>query len=79
MLGLRRGRYSLAFATLIAIACFFLSGRAHAYPWMIRHHYTACSTCHYDPSGSGAITPYGRAVADAVIRTGGSSEGQEDL
>jgi hypothetical protein len=38
---------------------------------MIRHHYTACSACHYDPSGAGAITGYGRAVADQVIRMGG--------
>lgn len=52
---------------------------AHAYPWMIRHHYASCSACHFDPSGAGPITSYGRAVADAVIRQNGSSETAADL
>ena len=34
---------------------------AHAYPWMIRHDYTGCATCHADPSGAGLLTDYGRA------------------
>lgn len=76
MLGTQSGVLRRAGALLIVLATLLLSGRAHAYPWMIRHHYTACSTCHYDPSGAGAITPYGRAVADQVIRTGGESEAQ---
>lgn len=58
----------------LAGAVLFFSHAAHAYPWMIRHHYTACNTCHYDPSGAGAINGYGRAVADAVIRMNGESE-----
>src|SRR5687767_247184 len=78
MFGTRRSRLTRARALLFVLAAFLLSGTAHAYPWMIRHHYSACSTCHYDPSGAGAITAYGRAVADAVLRTGGES-GQEDV
>lgn len=55
-----------------------LSSRAaDAYPWMIRHHYPGCGACHYDPSGAGPITAYGRAVADGVIRTGGDSTSGE--
>jgi hypothetical protein len=49
---------------------------AHAYPWMIRHHYQSCSACHTDPSGAGPITAYARAVAESVIRTGGG-EGED--
>ncbi|MES1174544.1 MAG: hypothetical protein ABUL62_09450 [Myxococcales bacterium] len=46
-----------------------LSARpAHAYPWMIRHGYTACATCHVDPSGAGVLTEYGSAQGDALLR-----------
>jgi len=42
---------------------------AHAYPWMIRHDYTGCATCHVDPSGSGVLTEYGAAQGDILLRT----------
>lgn len=41
---------------------------AHAYPWMIRHGYGGCTTCHTDPSGAGMLTPYGRAQGDLLLR-----------
>ncbi len=66
------------FAMLCAVAVYafvlLLSRPAEAYPWMIRHHYAACSACHADPSGAGPITAYGRAVADSVIRTNDAGE-----
>lgn len=40
-----------------------------AYPWMIEHQYTSCSQCHVDPSGGSAMTPYGRAQTEAILRT----------
>jgi hypothetical protein len=43
--------------------------RAHAYPWMIRHDYTGCATCHVDPSGGGVLTEYGAAQGDLLLRT----------
>jgi hypothetical protein len=46
---------------------------------MIRHHYSSCNACHYDPSGAGPITAYGRAVADMVMRTGGDTVEAADL
>ena len=79
MLGTRSGRLVRFRATLIWLALWLLSGSAQAYPWLIRHHYTTCNACHYDPSGAGAITPYGRAIADTVIRTGGDSVQATDL
>jgi hypothetical protein len=42
---------------------------AHAYPWMIRHDYTGCATCHVDPSGGGVLTEYGAAQSDILLRT----------
>jgi hypothetical protein len=42
---------------------------AQAYPWMIRHGYTGCMPCHTDPSGgAGALTEYGRAQSDLLLR-----------
>ena len=34
---------------------------------MIRHSYTQCQSCHVDPSGSGVLTPYGRATGDVFL------------
>lgn len=44
------------------------SRAADAYPWMIRHGYTGCVTCHADPSGGELLTLYGRAQGDLVLR-----------
>lgn len=44
-------------------------GRAHAYPWMIRHGYAQCVQCHIEPSGSGPLTEYGRAMGEILLRT----------
>lgn len=41
---------------------------AWAFPWMVKHSYGSCATCHVDPSGSGQLTPYGRAQADVLVR-----------
>jgi hypothetical protein len=43
------------------------SRTARAYPWMNRHDYGACATCHTDPSGGGLLTRYGRAQAAMVL------------
>ncbi len=40
---------------------------AEAYPWMIRHGYTSCATCHVDPSGGGMLTAYGRAQSEVLV------------
>jgi hypothetical protein len=52
-----------------AVALLVLPSRAHAYPWMIRHGYTACGQCHADPSGGGVLTDYGRTIGEVVLRT----------
>lgn len=53
---------------------------AHAYPWMIEHAYTGCAQCHVDPSGGSALTSYGRAQSEILLRThygDASGESQE--
>jgi hypothetical protein len=53
----------------LALALLLVSGRASAYPWMIRHGYTGCMPCHTDPSGgAGVLTEYGRAQSDLLLR-----------
>ena len=52
--------------------------RAHAYPWMIRHGYAQCVQCHVDPSGSGPLTQYGRAMGEVLLRTRYKWERQDD-
>lgn len=41
---------------------------AWAYPWMVKHGYGSCATCHVDPSGSGQLTQYGRAQSDILVK-----------
>lgn len=62
---------SLALLLLIAPA------RASAYPWMIRHHYAACSPCHADPSGGGPLTIYGQLIGNSLLSTV-SGSGDDD-
>ena len=45
-----------------------LAAPAWAFPWMVKHSYGSCATCHVDPSGSGQLTAYGRAQADVLVR-----------
>ncbi len=44
---------------------------------MIRHGYSACQTCHYDPSGAGILTGYGRVIETLVLPTGSDDASEE--
>jgi hypothetical protein len=57
----------LALASLLFVVAW--SGRADAYPWMIRHGYASCATCHVDPSGAALLTEYGRAQSEVLLST----------
>jgi hypothetical protein len=76
----RRGRIqfpALCFAPLVvALTLLFVTGPAHAYPWMIKHGYTNCSGCHADPSGGELLTLYGHAISYEALSTkwGGNKE-----
>ena len=58
-----------SFQLALLLAFVLPAARAHAYPWMIQHAYTNCSTCHVDPSGWGLLTEYGRAQDQISIPT----------
>jgi hypothetical protein len=68
---------------VLAVAAFLMalsfSGTAEAYSWMVRNGYTQCRVCHVDPSGSGVLTTYGRAMAEYMLTMpqGGASVGEE--
>ncbi|MBL8911350.1 MAG: hypothetical protein JNM17_11715 [Archangium sp.] len=52
----------------ILLVTVLLAPAAWAFPWMVKHNYGSCAVCHVDPSGSGQLTPYGRAQADVIVR-----------
>jgi hypothetical protein len=56
----------LLFAPLFLV---FGERRAQAYPWMIKHGYASCATCHSDPSGGELLTAYGRVLSQEVLST----------
>ena len=63
-------KFVLRFSLLVvALSGFLVARPAAAYPWMIRHDYTACAQCHADPSGGGILTAYGRAQGEILLRT----------
>jgi len=67
---------SLAVALLLMGA---IERRAAAFPWMIRHDYKGCNTCHADPSGGGILTAYGRGMEETLLRMYyGKHTGEED-
>jgi len=54
---------------LSLLALLLCSRPAAAYPWMIRHEYTACAQCHVDPSGGGPLSTYGRAMGEVLLKS----------
>ena len=40
---------------------------AHAYPWMIRHGFAKCGSCHVDPMGGETLTGMGRATGETLL------------
>jgi hypothetical protein len=67
-------------ALAIALCASSWASDASAYAWMIRHGYTACGTCHQDPSGGELLTPYGRVQGDLLLAMhyGGGSQGKNE-
>jgi hypothetical protein len=51
----------------VLVVALLVCGDLRAYPWMSRHEYTGCATCHSDPSGGGLLTPYGRSQGDLLL------------
>jgi hypothetical protein len=51
---------------------------AAAYPWMIKHEYNNCASCHVDPSGAGLLTAYGRAQSAVLLSSTFGKNPEED-
>jgi hypothetical protein len=60
------------------IFLFLLPSFSWAYPEMIRHGYANCAACHFNPSGGGVLTPYGRSLSSELLSRW-SYEGEERL
>lgn len=56
-----------AYAFSLALVCLLRAEDAQAYPFMIAHGYTNCSSCHADPSGGELLTFYGHAISYEVL------------
>lgn len=54
---------------LIAISAILSSYSVYAFPELVRHGYVNCTSCHISPNGGGALTPYGRTLAEDVLST----------
>jgi hypothetical protein len=67
-------------ARWLLLACVGVASAAHAYPFMIRHGYTQCSSCHTDPSGGTFLNEYGRAQSELLLSSsyGGGNEAADD-
>jgi len=64
---------------LLLLLGLVLANAAHAYPFMIRHGYTQCSSCHTDPSGGTFLNEYGRAQSELLLSSsyGGDPESED--
>jgi hypothetical protein len=70
--------YAPLVAVLVAAFLVLAPKTALAYPWMIRHEYTSCATCHSEPSGGGLLTEYGRAQSAILLSSHyGNAEEEE--
>lgn len=68
--------FSTLLTLIVLLAC---ERNASAFPWMIRHDYKSCNTCHADPSGGGLLTQYGRGMEETLTRSYfGKHTGEED-
>lgn len=58
---------------LTAAVVFFFTlvfeNRVLAYPTAAKHGYTTCVTCHYNPTGGGVLTSYGKFIAGELFGT----------
>lgn len=52
----------------VALLLWIYPNRADAYPWLIKHGYFGCGSCHADPSGGELLTAYGRVQGDLLLR-----------
>jgi hypothetical protein len=52
-----------------ALLILSFSSTSHAYPWMIKHGFAKCASCHTDPMGGETLTGFGRVISDTTLST----------
>jgi hypothetical protein len=52
-----------------ALLIFSFASTSHAYPWMIRHGFAKCESCHTDPMGGETLTAFGRVMSQESLST----------
>jgi hypothetical protein len=57
----------LFFASALLVVSW--SGTSHAYPWMLKHGFAKCASCHTDPMGGETLTGMGRVISDTTLST----------
>ena len=67
--GSRRACFLALQLVLVVLGSLLSAGNAQAYPWMIKHGYASCATCHSDPSGGELLTGYGRVLSEEFLST----------
>lgn len=60
-------RPAILTGVLLAAAFLHAPKNATAFPFMIKHGYTQCRTCHHSPTGGGVLTAYGRELSREVL------------
>ncbi|HKO89548.1 MAG TPA: hypothetical protein VJU61_00255 [Polyangiaceae bacterium] len=61
---------------LILLLGVFHSSLAQAYPWMIKHGFFNCGSCHTDVSGGETLTRMGRVEAEELLTWSAASPGE---
>lgn len=51
----------------LSLLILFVSQASFAFPDMIRHGYTSCTSCHVSPGGGGLLTAYGRTISSELL------------
>lgn len=74
----KRTLVTLALSVAIGAFVALFAKPAAAYPWMNRHGYNNCASCHADPSGAGLLTPYGRAQSELLLSSRYTKATEED-
>jgi hypothetical protein len=63
-LQVRASRMVLALCLLLAT---LVAPKAQAHPWMIRHEFAECGSCHVDPMGGETLSHMGRVMGEELL------------
>lgn len=65
--GMKSIMIARSLCVLVLCAVSWCTKSAHAYPWMIRHGFAECGSCHVDPMGGETLTDMGRVMGETLL------------